>query len=312
MEPKPRVSVVSIFLNGEPYLVDAIESVLAQDFTDFELLLVDDGSTDGSTALARNYARRWPGRVIYLEHQNHANRGMSASRNLGIRRARGSFVAFIDADDVWRPKKLSEQLALMDDHPGVAMVCGAVNYWRSWAGGEDVVIPTGHVQDVPVAPPESLLVLYPLGRAAAPCPSDLLLRREVVLRIGCFEEHFTGIYGMYEDQGFLAKLYLQAPVYFSSKVWLDYRQHAESCVAVTKQQGHYDKVRRYFLNWFSGYLVALLDPAPPVVLKAVRRALRRYQHPQLHWAINGISAVLHQGKSRLRGVARRLKKALAT
>ena len=178
----PLVSVVAIFLNGQPYLSDAVECVLAQDFQDFELLLVDDGSTDGSTRLALDYARRWPGRVIYLEHEGHSNRGMSASRNLGIRHARGKFLALIDADDIWRPTKLSEQVALLEQYPEVAMVSGAVSYWRSWAGEEDVIIPTGHVQDKPVLPPEALLALYPLGRAAAPCPSDLMLRREIVLR----------------------------------------------------------------------------------------------------------------------------------
>ena len=307
----PLVSVVAIFLNGQPYLSDAVECVLAQDFQDFELLLVDDGSTDGSTRLALDYARRWPGRVIYLEHEGHSNRGMSASRNLGIRHARGKFLALIDADDIWRPTKLSEQVALLEQYPEVAMVSGAVSYWRSWAGEEDVIIPTGHVQDKPVLPPEALLALYPLGRAAAPCPSDLMLRREIVLRLGGFEEHFTGIYGMYEDQAFLAKLYLNAPVYFSSKVWLDYRQHPDSCVAVTKRDGQYDKVRRYFLDWFSGYLDALPVAAPPKVRKAVRKALRPYRYPRLVKAVNGMAGVVRQTNGRLRGVARRLKRGLA-
>ena len=88
--PAPLVSVVTIFLNGEPFIGEAIESVLAQTFRDFELLLVDDGSTDGSTALARARAEREPGRVLYLEHEGHANRGMSASRNLGIEHAQAS------------------------------------------------------------------------------------------------------------------------------------------------------------------------------------------------------------------------------
>ena len=136
------------------------------------------------------------------------------------------------------------------------MVCGAVRYWRSWAGGDDVIIPSGHVQDRVVAPPETTLKLYPLGTAAAPCPSDLLMRRTAVAALGGFEEHFTGAKQMYEDQGFLAKLYLSSRVYFSSQVWLSYRQHDDSCVAEVTRNGQYHEVRRYFLDWFAGYLGA--------------------------------------------------------
>ena len=78
----PLVSVITIFLNANRFIREAIESVLAQDFTDFELILVDDGSTDGSSALACGYAEKFPDKISYLEHANHSNRGMSASRNL--------------------------------------------------------------------------------------------------------------------------------------------------------------------------------------------------------------------------------------
>ena len=69
----------------------------------------------------------------YLEHEGHANRGMSAARNLGLRNAVGEFVALIDSDDVWRPNKLAEQLRIMEEHPGLGMVSGTVRYWESWA-----------------------------------------------------------------------------------------------------------------------------------------------------------------------------------
>ena len=82
-----------IFWEAERFLEEAIESVVAQTYASWELLLVDDGSRDGSTAIARRYVRRFPDRMRYLEHPGHANLGMSASRNLGIRHSRGSYVA---------------------------------------------------------------------------------------------------------------------------------------------------------------------------------------------------------------------------
>ena len=88
MTSSPEVSVTIIFLDEERFLAEAVESVLAQSYTNWELLLVDDGSTDRSTEIARGYALANPDRIRYLEHPGHANRGMSASRNLGVRSAR--------------------------------------------------------------------------------------------------------------------------------------------------------------------------------------------------------------------------------
>jgi glycosyltransferase involved in cell wall biosynthesis len=86
-------------------------------------LLVDDGSTDASTKIARRYAEQYPERVRYLEHDGHQNRGMSASRNLGIRHAKGKYIGFLDADDVWLPEKLAEQTTILSLYPDAAMVC---------------------------------------------------------------------------------------------------------------------------------------------------------------------------------------------
>jgi len=96
---------------GRRHLAAAIESVLAQTFEQFELLLVDDGSTDGSSAIARTYAGRDP-RVHYTRQENA---GQGAARNAGIGVARGEAVAFLDQDDLWLPNKLARQLPLVDD-----------------------------------------------------------------------------------------------------------------------------------------------------------------------------------------------------
>jgi len=299
----PRVSVIMPFLNGEAFLDEAIASVLAQTLDELELLLCDDGSDAPATALAREWAARHPGRVRYLEHPGHANRGAAPTRNLGLTAARGEFVAFLDADDVWRPEKLAEQTAILLAHPEVGMVCGTVRYWASWSGGEDVLVHSGHVQNRVVEPPETSLAMYPLGSATAPCPSDLLVRRDAVDAIGGFEDEFVGALQLYEDQAFLSKLYLARPVYFSDSVWLDYRQHVDSCVAWVTRDGRYDEVRHYFLTWFENYLRRLPDQ-PTAVHAAVNRALRPYRKPGVH-AVLSLPARL---ANKSRGAIRRVSK----
>jgi peptidoglycan/xylan/chitin deacetylase (PgdA/CDA1 family) len=266
----PRVSVITIFYNAEAHLREAIDSVLAQDFGDFELLLVDDGSTDSSTDIAREYEARDP-RVRYFEHPGHANRGMSAARNLGLGEALGELVAFIDADDRWRASKLREQMDLLDRLQDVDAVGGSVNYWASHNGGKDRIVPTAHVRDRPIPPGEATLALYPLGRAHAPSMSDLLFRRKALLAVGGSEEAFRGAY---EDQALLAKFYLNSTLYFTDTVWSDYRLHDASCMAQVARTGRYDEARRTFLEWFASYLERSPGGGDVAIKHALRRALR--------------------------------------
>jgi len=118
----PRVSVVMPVCNAAAFLEEAVRSVLEQTYGSWELLLIDDGSTDGSRALAERFAAEHPARIRCLHHPNNENRGASATRNLGISHARGEYLALLDADDVWLPGKLEKQVVFLDLHPEVAAV----------------------------------------------------------------------------------------------------------------------------------------------------------------------------------------------
>lgn len=284
----PRVSIVCIFFNAGRFLEEALESVLRQDFEDYELMLVDDGSSDSSSRIARDLAARFPGKIRYLEHDGHQNRGMSASRNVGIARSTGEFLAFIDADDRWRPAKLKEQVAMLDAHPDAAMVCGTVNYWRSWEGGKDRLTATGHVLDQASWPPETALKLYPLGMADAPCPSDVLVRRSAVERVGGFEEAFRGLY---EDSAFFTKVFLAFPVWFSSCTWTDYRLHSESCLAALSRQKS-NAFRREFLDWLSAYVDEHQGGDPPLT-RAIGLARWELDHPVAGRFVRRFRRLLH-------------------
>lgn len=106
----PLVSVVTPVHNGAETLAETLASVRAQSLTDWEMHLVDDGSTDGSRALAEDFAAQDP-RIQVTGWAD--NRGPAAARNVAIRAARGRFIAFVDADDLWLPEKLARQTAYM-------------------------------------------------------------------------------------------------------------------------------------------------------------------------------------------------------
>lgn len=248
------VSVVVCFLDAGPFLEEAIASVYAQSYGQWELLLVDDGSSDESTGIARRHASADPGRVRYLAHPGHQNKGVSASRNLGIARARGELLAFLDADDVWLPQRLERSVNLLRENPSADMVYGESEYWHSWEGRPaqhaDRVQPHGFRADRVVPAPE-LLLRHLTHTAFLPCPSALTVRRAAALACGGFVDDFRG---MYEDQAFLARFCLHHDVYVAHECWDRYRQHSGSLCAEAARSGHGNDARQAFLSWLRGFL----------------------------------------------------------
>jgi glycosyltransferase involved in cell wall biosynthesis len=252
MAEGPRVSAITIVFNGEAYLAEAIESVLAQTMPDWELIVCDDGSTDSSRAIAQSYAARVPERIRVLAHPDGLNHGMSAARNLGLSQARGAFIGFLDCDDVWEPGKLEQQLAVMDTHPKVGMLYGRTLIWHSWRRGAsqaDTYYDLGVPADVLYEPPRLLDTLL-ANLSQSPTTCNALMRADVVARVGGFEEAFPG---MFEDQAFFAKLLLVAPTFVDGRSWARYRQHEQSFSARSARDKRDDRERLRFLSWFAAY-----------------------------------------------------------
>lgn len=300
IDRKPLVSCIIIFFNaGEQFFIEAIDSIFAQTYANWELLLADDGSTDESTAIALRYAQQYPEKVRYLEHEEHQNRGMSAARNLGIRNAKGEYIAFLDADDVWLSQNLERLVAVLNSQPQAAMVCGPTPYWYSWTGNpEDAQREVGQGRNIGVLPnmlykPPSLFILFLRGKADTPGTCSVLIRSELFDKIGGFEESFRG---MLEDYAFFSKVYLQAHVFVTSECWNKYRQHPASSWNTAFNTGQFhplkpNSVKQNYLNWVREYL-SKQEVKDVEVWQAVRQALWPYEHPYLYF--------LQQMKSRLR------------
>lgn len=167
---RPLVSVVIPVFNGERYLKEAIDSVLQQDYRPIDLIVVDDGSTDGTAHVVQPYASAGQVTRHFQRHQ-----GPAAARNAGVELARGDLVAFIDADDLWVQDKLSAQVDLLLSHPDAEMVLGRMRQFIS---------------------PD----LGPIQRAAArimreevlsQLPSSSLIKKSVFGRVGLFDPRYS-------------------------------------------------------------------------------------------------------------------------
>lgn len=275
---EPLVSVIIPFLNEERFLAEAIESVLNQEYANWELLLIDDGSAEQTSSIAKHSASAHPGKIFYYDHKDHANRGVCVSRNSGVSKSKGSLIAFLDADDVWMPLKLKNQVEIFQHHPQAGMACEASWYWYSWTNSEkkDELIMTGEHLEGVYQPGELSKLLYPLGRGAAPCPSSVMVKKDVCEAIGGFEESFTGIYQLYEDQAFLSKIYLHYPVYISSACHNFYRcQRQGSTMHSVIGGGKYHQVRKYFLKYLLEYF-RQKNITDPQLLKLLHKAYLPY------------------------------------
>lgn len=284
----PRVSVIMPFFNLDQFIEESIESVLAQTYPHWELLLIDDGSTDGSPGIARGYARKHPARIRYLAHEDRQNRGASASRNLGIQHARGEYIALLDADDIWLPHKLERQVRILDAHPEVGSVYGRTLYWYSWTGRRRDrrrdFIDHRHFPPETILYPPQLLIAILSGKAAVPATCSLLVRRSVIDEISGFEDAFVRVY---TDQVFYAKLFLHAPVFIAADPWDRYRRHEDSSVSRAERQGQLDVWRLEYLRWFRTYIEEE-GYAHGELHRALDHAMWPYRHPHLHRVVRRI------------------------
>src|ERR1700722_13117089 len=123
----PLISVVMSVYNGDPFLAEAVESILNQSFRNFEFIVIDDGSTDRSASIISEYQRSDP--RMQVHHQE--NRGLVESLNRGCRLARGTYIARMDADDVAVSDRFMRQMEFMEQHPEVGVLGGAVEFINS-------------------------------------------------------------------------------------------------------------------------------------------------------------------------------------
>jgi glycosyltransferase involved in cell wall biosynthesis len=259
-------------------MAEAVESVLAQDFKDWELILVDDGSTDASPAMAADFARRHSN-VRVVSHPKRENRGLAASRIRGSDHATGEYLMFLDHDDVLFPDALSSMVRVLDENRQAAAVFALTVFWAF---------------DPSVADRDTVQSHYPLRPGTIgggkmlrdlirsdhhhPANCSTLYRRAALLSV----RDTTAAYdGMYEDTALLFKLLCRYDVYLLEKPVSSYRLHARSMSHQAQAQGTFNPVdynadRHRFLRWVAQSGLPLHLPSRA----ALRWTLAKYRVEQ--------------------------------
>jgi glycosyltransferase involved in cell wall biosynthesis len=298
-----RVTVIMPHYNTRPeFLREAIDSIRRQTYPHWELIVVDDGSATPVDQYLDGIEEDYPEQLRCLTHPNRENRGISASRNLALSEARGEYVAFLDADDVWDATQLAEQVQLLREQPAAELVYGNTIYWHSW---QAAVTPASDVLyklnlEAPrLLQPPTLLVLTLQRRTFQPCMTSVLVRRTVFLNGIAFREEFRA---HYEDQVFLAQVFAGHPVYLADACWGKYRQHTESVTGDGDSSTRALAWRRRYLEWLTQYL-STSGFEGSELWRAVERERWLHQHRYTDFALKALRLCRHKVKKGFRLVA---------
>lgn len=254
---RPHVSIIVPVFNGARHIEATVQSVLAQRYTDWELIVVDDGSTDGTAELLRPYR----GQIRLIQQENQ---GVSAARNRGLHLALGEFVLFLDADDLLYPDKLKQQVAVLEsDH-----LLGAVHSgWRLVDEYGRPLRPIRPWQQSPELDLPGWLQWKPVFLGA------MLFRRSWLRRI----EGFRTDLRQAEDTDFLLRLSLAGcPMRWLKRITVDYRQHGAGVTRNGRQQAKdLSTVLADFLS----------NPALPQAVKQLAPTILEYTNIWLVWQL---------------------------
>jgi glycosyltransferase involved in cell wall biosynthesis len=246
---KPLATVILPVYNSERFLGRTLDSIFAQTYPHFELLAVDDGSTDGSAQILEEYAGRFSDRMRILRHPDNKNRGVSAARNLAWENGCGTYTAFIDADDCWHPEKLASQVALMETHPDTGLCFTQARLLRD---AEDISYL--HRQDTigRIDADDTRSTFWQLVTGSLQCAfSSVMVRNEAVMAKAPFDLNLPY---QSEDRIFLCKMAAGTSFTGLEQTLADYRIHDDNFTARIVRNGQAAQVfldlQLRLMRWF--------------------------------------------------------------
>lgn len=238
---EPKVSVIIPAYNRESYIRQTVDSVLGQTYQNIELIVVDDGSSDGTRQILEQYGNK----LLLLEHEQRANKGQSAAINLGLKKAVGHYVAILDSDDYWHPDKIKIQVEFLEQNPDVGLVYGngeGVN-----ADGEylyDIYSDSHYEENKPA---NVLMDCYFL------VPNNALVRKSVFDEVGGFDESLRSA----QDHDMAIRIAEVTKLAYINYKWFYYRRHGQS---ISQKNAN--------LRWNNGFII-------------LEKAIKRYPYSRI-------------------------------
>ncbi len=266
-EPGPSISVVVAAYQAEEWIAEALESILGQTLPPYEVVVVDDGSTDGTARELERFGER-------INVITQSNRGAPAAFNVAFQAAHGDFVAMCGADDVWEPHKLEWQTEAMRRHPEADVLFGHARVIGRVAGE--------HVRPPGVALLDGAALRDALYRGCVVCAPSVVIRRSLFERLGPFVENFAA-----EDYEYWFRcLRAGARFYYDPRTLLSWRHHDKN---MTLQVDLVEQCSRQVRRWYAADVSdraiaddlfrtarALVDEGRPLEARRVfRQSLRR-------------------------------------
>ena len=232
----PLISVIMPVYKGERFLREAIDSILNQTFTDFEFIIINDGSTDGTLEIIQSYSDK---RIRLVN--NESNQGIVACLNHGIELAQGEYIARMDADDISLPERFEKQIRFLEENPDVG-VCGT---WRKNIDANgDIIGERTH-------PKEDYLIKWKLFLNTNPISHPtILMRADLVKSVGGYNEKFKHC----EDYDLWRRLIYKTKIYNIPEFLLSYRYH-DNNITTTQQSTQMDNSKKIAIGLMSELIV---------------------------------------------------------
>ena len=212
----PKASVIIPVYNSSKYLSETIDSVLSQTYQDFEIVTVDDGSTDSSKEIIEKFIEKNPDKIKYIYQ---SNKGIAGARNTGIRNAKGEFIALLDADDKWHPQRLEDEVKVIESSKDIGLVHADMQN----------ISDTGQMLSIPKREKKYLSgnIFEPLFLREAEIDAlTVLFRKECCDKVGLFDEDpiCMGV----DDRDLWLRISRQYKIQYVDKVLAYYRVHEEN------------------------------------------------------------------------------------
>ncbi len=276
-----HMSIITPVLNGAKYLEQAIDSVLNQTLTEWEWILMDDGSSDESISIVERYRRRYPEKIRLLKHAEHANLGQLATRIAAAEHAGSNVVALLDQDDVWEQEYLKRHFEIWNavQAHNTALTYGPAIYWHPGSSNEDFVQRMPHGTPKVYPPGELLESFLAYDYSNTPIPSSTLLRRDVLLQAARFGHVAKGLY--IEDQFLWWFVAARFPIATHEHVLARYRQHPDSsCSRLMRSIKRRKSTEAYFLRKIREDLAAVSPNHALLREGHIARRLRQMESPR--------------------------------